>query len=221
MDRLWAILLVMDLSQPLTTLLSAADARALTVLAGTEAPLPGRRIAELADASHTSTQRALSRLTAQGVILVEPAGRANLYRLNRSHVLTPCIVDAVNATATVLRRLVDELNSWSIPCLHAALYGSVARGEAGPESDIDVLVVQPENLSAEDEATWDGQLADTEVLMHALTGNQLSWLATSVPDLHRAEAAGEPIFGSWQDEAVLLVGRPLSRLLHDTGREAH
>lgn len=209
-----------DLSRPLATLLSAADAGALTVLAGTQAPLPGRRIAELAGASHTSTQRALGRLAAQGVVLVEPAGRANLYRLNRSHVLAPLIIDSVNATATVLHRLVGELNAWTIPCRHAALYGSVARGKAGPESDIDVLVVQPDRLSPDDETTWDEQLAHTEDVIHALTGNQLSWLATTEQDLRRAESAGERIFGSWRDDAVLLVGEPLTRLLRDTGSQA-
>lgn len=207
----------MDLSRPLATLLSAADAGALTVLARTEGALPGRRVAELAGANHTSTLRALNGLVSEGVVLVEPAGRANLYRLNRSHVLAPLILAGVDATAAVQRRLTAQINDWVIPCLHAALYGSLARGEAGPQSDIDVLVVRPEGLSAADEEIWDTQLAQTEAMMHALTGNDLSWLDTTATDLRRAEAADEPIFRSWRDDAILLTGLPLSQLLRGTG----
>ncbi|MFT3859780.1 nucleotidyltransferase domain-containing protein [Micropruina sp.] len=112
-------------------------------MARTEGALPGRRVAELAGANHTSTLRALIRLVTEGVVLVEPAGRANLHRLNRSHVLAPLILAAVDATAAVQRGLTAQINDWMIRCLHAALYGSLARGEAGPQSDIDVLVVRP------------------------------------------------------------------------------
>jgi uncharacterized protein len=38
----------------------------------------------------------------------------------------------------VLRRHQGELRAHGI--IHAALFGSVARGEAGPESDIDILI---------------------------------------------------------------------------------
>jgi uncharacterized protein len=38
----------------------------------------------------------------------------------------------------MLRRHRDDLRAHGI--IHAALFGSVARGEAGPESDIDILI---------------------------------------------------------------------------------
>ncbi len=204
----------MDLSRPLATVLSAGDAGALTVLSGTEVALTGRRVAELAGANHTSILRALNQLAGQGIVLVEPAGRANLYRLNRAHVLAPMLLEVANATGTVRGRLVTDLKAWHIPCLHASLYGSLARGEAGPASDIDVLVVRDESLTPQDEAVWNLQLDETEAAMHAFTGNNLSWLETTVTDLQRAEAADEPIFRSWRDDAILLTGEPLLRLLH-------
>lgn len=208
----------MDLSRPLATLLSAPDAGALTVLAHTAAALPGRRIAELAGANHMSTLRALNRLAAGGIALVEPAGRANLYSLNRSHVLAPFILQAANATTAIRRRLEAEIHSWTVPCRHAALYGSLVRGEAGPASDIDALVVRPESLSPDGEAAWDNQLAETEAAIHAFTGNDLSWFDTTVTDLRRGEAADEPIFQLWRDESILLAGAPVSELLRGTRR---
>jgi predicted nucleotidyltransferase len=43
-----------------------------------------------------------------------------------------------NDAIKVLRRHQDDLRARGI--IHAALFGSVARGEAGPNSDLDVLI---------------------------------------------------------------------------------
>lgn len=210
----------MDLSHPLTTLLPAADAGALAVLAATEAPLTGRRIAELAgERSHTSTQRALNRLAEQGVVHVQDAGRAKLYVLNRAHVLAPAILEIAGSAETVRTRLSTAIADWEVPCLHASLYGSSARGEAHSGSDLDILVVRPDRLNPEEQEIWEAQLATLEERAFEWTGNPLSWLETSRNDLSRAKAAGEPIFQSWQDDAILLVGTPIAALLRPSSRK--
>lgn len=209
----------MDLSRPLATLLPAAEAGALTVLAGTEAPLTGRSIAELAgERSHPSTLRALNRLVEQGLVSVQSAGRANLYRLNRDHLMAPTVLELARAGERLRDYLVEAITSWEVPCLLAALYGSVARGHAGPASDIDLLVVRAELLTPPQQQTWDAQLVELETAVNASTGNHLSLLETTLPDLRRAQASGEPIFQSWRDDAIRLVGTPLSKLLRDYDR---
>lgn len=214
MEHIWYILTRMHLSCPLATLLPAADAGALTVLVRTEAPLTGRRVAELAGArNHTSTLRALNRLSHSGIVSVEPAGRARLYRFNRRHVLAPAIEALVQSVDELRMGLIEALKNWPVPCLHASLYGSVARGQAGEDSDIDVLVVRPDDLSSNDAEAWDRQLADLETATFDRTGNHLSWLETTVADLQRADTAGEPIFQSWRDDAIRLVGPSLTTLL--------
>jgi hypothetical protein len=50
------------------------------------------------------------------------------------------------------------------------LFGSVARGEATPESDLDLLVVRPTNCEA-DEPAWQDQLSTLQMLASAWTGN--------------------------------------------------
>ena len=204
----------MDLSRPLATVLPAIDAGAIAVLAGTEAPLTGRQVAELAgESSHPSTLRALLRLAAQGLVLVEPAGRANLYRLNRDHLLVPALLEIASADTLLRSRLADSISSWQVPALHASLYGSVARGDASTTSDLDVLVVRPEGLATSDRQAWENQLSDLERRAFSWTGNPLSWLETTPTDLRRAGEAGEPLFQSWRDDAILLTGQSLSSLM--------
>lgn len=89
----------------------------------------------------------------------------------------------------------------------------MARGAAGSDSDLDILVVRPERLSLNDQKIWESQLAALEHLFFAWTGNPLSWLDTTCTDLRRSEAAGEPIFESWRDDAILLAGPPLASVL--------
>lgn len=188
------------------------------MLLGTEALLTGRRIAELAgEATHTSTLRALRRLTAQGIVQVETAGRANLYRLNREHLLAPALRELADADARLRQALIDRVSAWTVPAVHVSLYGSVARGEATSASDVDVLVVRPDKLSPEEMSRWEDQLAAVEHEVFAWTGNHLSWLETTPLDLRRAAAAEEPLFRSWRDDALLLVGGPLTAVLRGPG----
>jgi predicted nucleotidyltransferase len=203
-----------DLSHPLASLLPASDAGALAVLARTEKPLTGRRIAQLARRdSHASTVRALDRMTKQGIVLVEQAGRANLYLLNRDHLLVPAILSAVASTSTLREQIGESIGQWGVPVVHASLYGSMARGEAGPESDVDVLVVRRSHLPSDDAETWNQQLTDLESDVWRWSGNSLSWFETTEADLKRTAAAGEPIFASWREDSIDLAGEPLTAML--------
>ena len=208
----------MDLAQPLSTLIPTLDAETLTVLARTEQPLTGRRIAALARrGTHPAIQKVLDRLAAQGLVDVQPAGSARLYRLNRDHLLAAPVLAAVAARETLLNRLRDAISSWEVPCLHASLFGSLARGEAGPDSDIDVLVLRPATV-AEDDETWQQQLTELEHRVARWTGNPLSWFETTEEALARVltgagDEGEEPVISSWREDAFHLTGEPLRTLL--------
>lgn len=204
----------MDLSHPLSSIAPSLEAEALTVLARTEGSLTGRRVAELARrGSHVRTSNALDRLVQQGLVEVVPAGRAKLYRLNRDHLLVPSILAAVATTTQLRDRLIETIGQWPVPAVHASLYGSMARGEAGPESDVDVLVVRRSRVGRVDAETWNRQLDDLESDVWRWTGNTLSWFETTEGDLKRTVAADEPIFASWREDSIDLAGEPLTALL--------
>lgn len=57
---------------------------------------------------------------------------------------TPCVQDAI---AEMVRRIVSQFNPDKI-----ILFGSHARGEAGPDSDVDLLVVMPPHGSKRERA---------------------------------------------------------------------
>ncbi len=204
----------MDLAQPLSTLIPTLEADVLTVLARSSEPLTGRRLAQLGRrGSHPAVQKVLDRLVDAGLVEMQPAGPARLYRLNRDHLLAGPVLACVAGRQTLLERLRGAITSWQQPCVHASLFGSLARGEAGPRSDIDVLVVRPARVPVDD-PVWQRQLHDLELRAARWTGNPLAWFETTEGDLLRAmDGTEEPVVSLWRDDAVNLAGEPLTSLL--------
>ena len=203
----------MDLTTPLSSVIPTLDAHVLTVLSRSQASLSGRRISQLSAAgSRAGVKLALARLEKAGVVGAEPAGSAIMYRLNREHLLADAIVAMAGARAELIRRMEDRIVSWQVPSRHASVFGSVARFEAGPESDIDVLVVRAESMDPDD-PTWTRQLADLERDVAVWTGNALAWFETTPHGLRLAVSRDEPVVQSWRDDGIHLAGDPLAMLL--------
>jgi predicted nucleotidyltransferase len=105
----------------------------------------GRDVARRAGISHPTATATLEALSQEGVVVAERMLHASTYELNREHVLVgplttlfACEREVVDVLKLFLR---DEIARRRIPILRAYLFGSVARGDAGLSSDIDVGVV--------------------------------------------------------------------------------
>lgn len=116
-----------------------------------------RDIARRARLAHPRTAQILPALTALGVTKLQRAGRADLYQLNRQHLLFPVLHELFSREAAVQSELEAFLRKRLpavVPAVQEAyLFGSVARGESRPGSDIDLAVVVPKaSASAAEDA---------------------------------------------------------------------
>ncbi|HEY7767030.1 nucleotidyltransferase domain-containing protein [Longimicrobium sp.] len=144
---------------PLNGILSSGvRVRALRVLADAHQALSGREIARQAHASRAMTQRGLGELAQLGVVLMEETPAQHLYRLNENHHLVRDgllpLFRAERKRADELfqelrRILLDEAGVADGRVLAAYLFGSAARGDDVPGSDLDVLVITPDARAAE------------------------------------------------------------------------
>ena len=149
----------------------ALDGDVLSVLAGVEAEMTGRELQRvIGRGSHQGIRNAADRLAEQGVVSRRSAGNANLYRLNRDHVAASWIEGLASLPAQVLDRLRQAIDGWGQPPVLVVLFGSVARGEATPESDLDLLIVRPAGCEP-DEPAWQQQLSTLQTRASAWTGN--------------------------------------------------
>ena len=202
----------MNLSSPVTSLVPSLDGAVLEVLAGTEAPLGASQIQRLARrGARSGVHRVLDRLVEHGLVTATPTNVGHVYRLNREHVLADAILSAVGARTEFQQRLADACVALTPPVASAALFGSTARRESDPNSDVDLVLV----VSGEDSLTdaWDEQIRRLEDQVMVWTGNRLECLVLTVAHVGNLVATHEPIVASLQQDALTLAGAQLPTLL--------
>ncbi|MFD3405549.1 nucleotidyltransferase domain-containing protein [Kribbella sp. NPDC058693] len=200
----------MDLARPITTVVPTLDGAVLTVLARTTQPLTGRRVHQLAEAgSESGVRKVLNRLADTGLVTTTIAGQSMLYALNRKHLAADAVLDLVSLRGKLIRSLAEVVEQWEELPVHASLFGSVARGEADLNSDIDLLVVHAEGESS----TMADQIALLGEQVHEWTGNFLQTYAISTGELANHLRAGEPMVNEWLRDCITVYG-PDFRSIH-------
>ena len=202
--------LTMDFARPAKLLGPSLDGELLLVLASADAEFTGRQLAEaLARSTHTGVLGALDRLVAQGIVLSRRAGRAKLYSLNREHLAAPWIEGLAGLRQQLFERMREQIATWVIQPIVAAVFGSVARGAADLESDIDVFLVRPK---CPDLDAWDTQVARLTADINRWTGNDARALEFDEDEIR---GPTEPLFSDVLEQGIEVGGslKALRRLI--------
>lgn len=206
----------MDLAEPAAVLapgLTVVLLRALAARSGGATSEQLRRVA--GRGTSAGVRRSLERLAEHGVVTSTRVGEVSaLYELNREHVLYPVVQALVEVQYVLPKRLEEAIAGWAHVPVSVALFGSAARGDGGPGSDIDVLVVRPEEI-ADDEPEWIDQLNRLRRQVRDWTGNHLQILERTVDELAGLIRDGETIVEELRRDAISLFGPDLRTLLKD------
>lgn len=204
----------MDLSNPLATVAPTLDAGVLQVLAATTAVCTAGEVhRRLGRGSDEGVRRVLGRLVEQGVVVIDTPGRYPVYLLNRHHVAVRHIEALTRVRGEIVDLIRGEVNSWQVVPTHVGLFGSFARGTANAGSDIDVLVVRPEQLDAAVEDAWLDQLSRLHDRIRSWTGNAAQVLDLAPAMLGQMAHQGDPLVDSWRADMVHVQGERLLDLL--------
>jgi len=198
----------MDWENPLRSIATTVDADVLKVLAGTHASVTGNQLARVAGRSYAQVSSVVQRLTREGVVLVEQHGRTYSYRLNRTHALAPGLFDILSAPSRIEDEIRDLVETWEFPPDTVAIFGSAARREATPESDIDLLVVRPDEVDSDDTG-WRAGIGDMERMIEQRSGNHVHVVEVDRLELAEAVDTDQPLIGSLRFEARTLLGEDL------------
>jgi hypothetical protein len=132
----------MDLTDPTRALTPTLDGPVLAVLARAGRPLTVGEIAQqAARGSEIGIRRSVARLVDQGLVTATQMGRNLVHELNREHVAAPAATLLADLRLELWKRLRETLAGWTEKPVHAAVFGSAARGDGGTDSDIDLLLV--------------------------------------------------------------------------------
>lgn len=197
----------MDVSNPILSVIPGGRGAVLTVLVRAGVPLSGRQVAELTrDAvGVTRTASILGELARAGIVTAEAHPPAVLYSFNEDHLAAAAIRQLCEMSARLIDRLRNELSSWTVPAAGAWLFGSAARRDGGLDSDVDVLVVQPEGDYDED--AWEAQIRDLGDNIMRWTGNVGSVIDYSDSEIERLCEADERLPRELQRDGIHLAGR--------------
>ncbi len=173
-----------------------------------------RRVAGKGSAS--GIRLALSRLALQGIVLPSRIGTAVIHNLNEEH-FGFAAIDAAFSTIdpwTQFRSRVTEVVAEHGPddplSVTVAVFGSVARGEARLDSDVDLAVV----VNELDDVTKD--LADElRNELSAATGQAVQVYLTTPARLHDAVRLADPIVDSFRSDARAVSGPDIRTYLQE------
>ena len=178
-------------------LLPGARGAVLAALLRTGTPLTGRQVHALVRDQHSlwSVPQALAALVGLGVVNSRTVGRAMVHTINEDHyTIQPLrvLLDPVTALREAVRGVVGSNVDAVI------LFGSVARGEATADSDVDLVV-----LASPD---WDDR-TELEDVVSARLGNDCDVLVFTPEEFSRLAATGEePVVADILSDGVLLLG---------------
>jgi predicted nucleotidyltransferase len=191
----------MQLDLPFGGIVPGAKGAVLSVLLRTGKPMTGRHIGGMVGEGHSlwAVQSALKELVAAGLVEAETYGRSTLHTLNERHVL----VQHLRAMAFPINLLRDVVAGASDGADAVVLFGSVARGDAGPASDVDLAVIAPPG--------WEGAVTLQDAVWQEL-GNACDVVVFTEAEF-LAKSAAEPVVADIIRDGIALVGAmPRQRL---------
>ena len=197
----------MDLSNPISSVIPSAHGVVLAVLAHADVQMSGRQITKLTNGrvQQSRTNDILGQLTQAGVVSCERHASVYLYRLNRDHV----VAEAVMILATLRERLTQRMRETVLGGVLAPvavlMFGSAARGDAGPHSDIDILVARPDAVDVDNES-WQKQLSDLSLSVTSWSGNDCRILEYSRSELTGLVVSGARLVVELRSDSLVIAG---------------
>ncbi len=150
------------------------------------------------------------------MVLGEQHDRTYSYRLSREHILALGLFDILSVPSRIEDQIWDSVEEWSPSPETVALFGPIARREAAPDDDVDVLVVRPDVVRHENLA-WCTQLGELERMVEERTGNRVHLVEVDQSELTRAVDTNQPLIESLRADARTVFGTELRVRLGSQG----
>jgi predicted nucleotidyltransferase len=194
----------LELSRPLATVTPTLDGDVLAVLAVHEAAFTtGQLHRVLGRYSEEGIRKVLQRLAGQGIVRADRVGNAFAYRFNREHLAAEYVIGLAGLRVKLLERIQTTLGSWKPEPKYGALFGSAARGSMTAESDIDLILIRPDDV---DEDRWGLQVGSLAADVSRWTGNDARILEFTVTEI-ATRGRDEPVLADVLRDGLTVAGR--------------
>lgn len=201
----------MDFQRPVEAVIPGVQGHILAVLAETTGELNLRTIARLAKVSSAQASRVLPELVALGLVERREAPPSALFSLVGENVAARLVRELSRARTAVLDELGALAGAIEPSPVSVVVFGSLARGDAGVESDVDVVLVRPSGID-EDNERWLSAVETWRTSARRLAGNAVEVLEVDESELGRRLRRPNELWADVVREGVVVFGSALEDL---------
>lgn len=169
-----------------------------------------REISRLIGISHTGVLKALKDLEDMNIIEIGTHGKAHLLKLNEDSFLARRILNIFEVEKETLGHLIAELrkSARDMNVISLALFGSIAKKNEDPRSDIDLLIVTLDKINAEK------KISKLQKKFVKMFGNSISPHVMSPGEFKSRKKFSEDVI----KHSILVKGKKLDGLYADEKR---
>jgi predicted nucleotidyltransferase len=207
-----------DFLRPVEAVIPGARGKVLAVFAETTAGLSVRTAARLSGVSLAQTSRILPELATLGVINRTDVPPSTIYQLVEENVASRAIRLLARSRDQVLAELGELAKSMVIPPVSIIVFGSFARGEARPDSDVDVVMVRERHVDASSE--WSEGIDEWRRGARRLTGNEVEVMEVDQLEVSSLLRSRRPVWQDIRRDGVVVFGKTLEEM-QAGGPKAH
>ncbi len=200
----------MDFRQPVEAVIPGAQGKLLAVFAETTAGLSVRTAARLSGVSLAQTSRILPELATLGILDRTEIPPSTVYQLVEENAASRAIRSLARSRERVLSELGELAKLMVIPPVSIIVFGSFARGEAGRESDVDIVMVRGSCVEASSE--WSEGLDEWRRSARRLTGNEVEVMEVDEFDVSLRLRSRRPVWQDIRREGIVVFGKTLQEL---------
>lgn len=156
-----------------------------------------REVERLTGENINSIRRELKNLESVGLLKSEKAGNLKYYTVNQDFNIYPELRDIFLKTVGAMEILGQSISSLK-DIRSAFIYGSYARGDAGPDSDIDTIVIGTVDEDA---------LIMTVREIEKRLKREINYVLMTPEEFHSRKGGGDPfITNVLKEKRIMLVG---------------
>jgi predicted nucleotidyltransferase len=191
---------------PLTAMLGVdSNIRVLRVLSQHGGMLASNEIVRRSRLVQQSVRTALITLDSLGIVASSGSGRSRVYRLDTDHYFAPALSNLFKAESDRFTAIMESVRQSAVgmPFFSLFFYGSAARAEDRPDSDLDIgIVAQAGELASTVEGLREGLRDAAEKL--AFLPNVVG---LDFNDIRRLDDEADPWWTNVRQEAIVISGK--------------
>jgi Sugar-specific transcriptional regulator TrmB/Nucleotidyltransferase domain len=191
-----------DFRHPIEAAIPGAQGRVLAALLGTSGELNLRTIARVAGVSIAQASRVLPGLVNLGMIERREVPPSSLFRL------VPELADSRGVVMTEMGRAASKIRPAPVSVI---TFGSFARGDSEVDSDIDMMIVRPTGIDADDDR-WTQTIERWRTIVSRIAGNTVEILDVEADAVAAKLSGGTQLWRDIRRDGQVVFGQRLDAL---------